>query len=366
LRKAFGAFAVLFLLVVALAPFRIKTARAGTITVPDDYPTIQAAINNANDGDTIFVRSGTYYEHVLVNKTVSLIGEDKDNTILNGTSIEPIMIVEANSARISSFRFEGWAFQDIVINATTGVTVIGNRISFNALGIDVENSVNATIENNIIDGFGLDNIGIMLAYSSECKIVNNTITNAVYDGIRLWFASSNLIHQNLLRTNDYGIFFHEANLNTISENVISESGGPGSYFESSSNNEILHNSFLNNYNHAKIFDRSINTWDNGFEGNYWSGYDGTDSDGDGVGDTPYIVDGSNQDNYPLMAPYMLGDINHDAIVDIFDVAKIAGIFGCSSIDPQYNPHCDVNEDGLIDIFDLVAIAVNFGKEWTPP
>jgi len=67
-----------------------------------------------------------------------------------------------------------------------------------------------------------------------------------------------------------------------------------------------------------------------------------------------------------MSPYIPGDINHDAIVDIFDVAKIAGIFGCSSINPQWNPHCDVNEDGVINIFDLVAVAVNFGKQWTQP
>jgi len=48
------------------------------------YSSIQEAINNADHGDTIFVSSGTYYENVVVNKTVSLIGEDVSSTIING------------------------------------------------------------------------------------------------------------------------------------------------------------------------------------------------------------------------------------------------------------------------------------------
>jgi pectin methylesterase-like acyl-CoA thioesterase len=47
---------------------RIQSAE---IIVPDQYPTIQAAVNSANDGDTIFVKAGTYYEHLVVNRTVS-------------------------------------------------------------------------------------------------------------------------------------------------------------------------------------------------------------------------------------------------------------------------------------------------------
>jgi parallel beta-helix repeat protein len=294
--------ALLFASMLTLA-FHVQPVHGGTITVPDDYPTIQEAVNAASESDTIFVKNGTYHENVVVNKTVSLIGEGKDNTILNGTTSEPIMIVEANHVKIRGFTFDGWAFRDIFINATTGVTVAENKIVFNGEGIDVENSVNTTVEDNIINGFGLDNIGIMLAYSTACSIVDNIITNAVYYGIRLWFASSNLIHQNLIRDNDYGIFFHEANLNTISENTISEIGGPGIYFESSSSNEILHNNFVNTYDQAMIYDNSVNTWDNGFEGNYWSDYNGTDSDQDGIGDTAYVIDANNTDHHPLMGMF---------------------------------------------------------------
>ncbi len=64
----------------------VKTAHASALTVPDDYPAIQTAINSANEGDTIFVKGGTYREQqLIINKTLSLIGENPDNTeiILN-------------------------------------------------------------------------------------------------------------------------------------------------------------------------------------------------------------------------------------------------------------------------------------------
>jgi len=65
----------------------VNFIRTVTRVVPDQYPTIQSAINNANDGDTIFVESGTYFEHIVVNRTVSLVGEDSQTTIVdaNGT-----------------------------------------------------------------------------------------------------------------------------------------------------------------------------------------------------------------------------------------------------------------------------------------
>ena len=49
-------------------------------------------------------------------------------------------------------------------------------------------------------------------------------------------------------------------------------------------------------------DEAVHTWDDGERGNFWSDYRGIDSNNDGVGDTPYIIDGLNQDRYPLMEP----------------------------------------------------------------
>jgi len=350
-------------------PAFLALARASTITVPDDYATIQEAIDNANEGGTVFVRNGTYYEHVVVNKTLSLIGESIDGTVLNSTDTDPfmpIMIIEADNVKMRGFTFEGWSLNNIYINAATGVVIVENRIVFNAMGILVENSVNITIENNVIVGFGLDNIGIMLDHSTECRITNNRITNAVYDGVRLWFSDNNLLSHNLVTNNDFGMFLHGSNGNTVSENTVSESGGPGMYFEEgSSNNVIVHNNFIDNWTPVGFWDSSANTWDNGCEGNYWSDYNGTDSDGDGVGETPYVIDSHNTDHYPLMNRYwILADVNHDLKIDILDVVRITAAYGTEPSSPEWNPHADIAAPfGKIDILDVVKCTSHYGRKW---
>jgi hypothetical protein len=87
-RKA--AFALLLLLSFVLLSFTLTVSVdcvAGTIVVPDDYLTIQDAINNAPEGAMVFVKKGTYSgpvnETIVINKTISLIGEDPQTTILN-------------------------------------------------------------------------------------------------------------------------------------------------------------------------------------------------------------------------------------------------------------------------------------------
>ena len=63
----------------------------------------------------------------------------------------------------------------------------------------------------------------------------------------------------------------------------------------------------------------------------------------------------------LVTITMVGDINADDIVDIFDCVKIALIYGATPDDPNWDPNADINNDNLIDIFDLVIIALHFGE-----
>jgi len=70
---------------------------------PGNYSTIQDAIDAASEGDTIFVYSGTYYESLQIDKTVTLTGEDKNNTFIDGDGSGNVVDVTADSVNINGF-----------------------------------------------------------------------------------------------------------------------------------------------------------------------------------------------------------------------------------------------------------------------
>ena len=82
-----GLFLILSFMIVIVPAVKFVRATPNTIVVPDDYSTIQAAINAASDGDTLFVKKGTYElpvnQTLVIYKTLSLMGEDAENTIIN-------------------------------------------------------------------------------------------------------------------------------------------------------------------------------------------------------------------------------------------------------------------------------------------
>jgi hypothetical protein len=122
---------------------------------------------------------------------------------------------------------------------------------------------------------------------------------------------------------------------------------------------------VNNTRQVSFIFGSFNDWNDTCEGNYWSDYNGTYSDYDGIGDTPYIIDNNNTDNYPLMNPYWIpADVNHDLKVGICDVVKITGAYGCTPSDPDWNPHADIAQPfGKIDILDIVLCTSHYGKKY---
>jgi pectin methylesterase-like acyl-CoA thioesterase len=121
MKKTAAALVTLLIVTVAAGVLPAK-AETRTIIVPDDYPTIQSAIDAASTGDTVFVRKGTYKELTLrINKALSLIGEDAVTTriTLNPPWIEyenPVPFdwsqishyddavkIEANNVKLSGF-----------------------------------------------------------------------------------------------------------------------------------------------------------------------------------------------------------------------------------------------------------------------
>lgn len=271
-------------------------------------PTIQEAINGAGEGDRIYVFSGIYYENVVVNKTVSLVGESRENTIIDGNRTGTVVYVTASNVAVTEF----------------------------------------TIRNSKLG-----------------------VTSGSFSGLHVYNASGLNISHNTIVNNDCGIWLDsESNSSTVSGNDITNNKYGVHISSTSLNNVIYHNNFINNTIQAGLDGLSNGVSDNGFEGNYWSDYNGTDLNGDGVGDTN--LPWQRFDYHPLMNRYWNpADINHDLRVDVKDIAAAARAFGSYPGNSLWNPHADITgpvylePDGKVDIRDIALVASNFGKIWAP-
>ena len=181
-------------------------------------------------------------------------------------------------------------------------------------GISLRNVQNVTVK-----GFSIKDcsFGFSLDYCSNITISGNNITGTwsslpfgmLPAGIFIWDGDYNIITGNRLENNSYGMYVGDhSEHNVIVGNTISGSTDEGIRLFDSSSNTFHHNNFDNTQN---VYDSgldhydylSINAWDDGEEGNFWSDYKGNDADSNGIGDTPYTLESRNQDRYPLMKPW---------------------------------------------------------------
>jgi parallel beta-helix repeat protein len=160
--------------------------------------------------------------------------------------------------------------------------------------------------------------GIHLGHSNNNSISNNNCCYNEFEGIVLFHSNNNHLFNNICSNSrayfSDGIYLYDSNENYISNNICSNNRNSIRLTDSNKNALYLNN-FINNTNIVESFN-SANTWNspskitytyNGknyenYRGNYWDDYKGTDSDGDGIGDIPYSIDG-DKDNYPLMETF---------------------------------------------------------------
>jgi parallel beta-helix repeat protein len=248
---------------------------------PNNYSTIQKAINAAQNGDTIFVFSDTYNGNILVNKTVTIIGEDKDTTIIEGDLTENNIKITADSVVIKSF-----------------------TIKKGIIGVYIIKSSGHEIKNNIIKS-NWEAIGLFQV--TDSKISQNTLSDNYFEGINPVESNENIIVGNEIKNNLYGLLLTESCNNSIYENTLRGNTRGIEALDQSYDNKIFHNNLISN-DEDNGYDDFSNTWDDDYPsgGNYWDDYTGEDSNGDGIGDTPYTIpgDGGNSDNYPLMEPFV--------------------------------------------------------------
>jgi len=310
---------MLTLVILSILTFSLNVepvkAEPKTIHVPTDCSTIQEAVDAASPGDTIYVYGGIYYENVIVNKAVSLIGENRSFTIVDGGETGNVFSIIRDNVSIKGFTIKnsGPLNTGIHLDDVNDCNITENDITDNYYGFRLDSSSNNTITGNNIKENNWE--GIRLYYSLNNSITENNITANNGCSIRLEHSSNNTIAGNNIKANNgCGIYLYYSSNNTITGNNIKANNGCGIRLEHSSNNNIYHNNFVNNARPPASTLNSTNVWDDGYPsgGNYWSDYTGSDfysgphqnkPNSDGIGDIPYVIDDSNQDNYPLMEPW---------------------------------------------------------------
>lgn len=191
-----------------------------------NFTTIETAIDTAQAGDTIIVLNGTYYENIVIDKQLSLIGIDKNTTILDGRQTGNVIKINAENVTIKGF------------------TIMHSGIYFPNSGINISSNYNTIQDNIILNNF----YGITLYKSSNNTIQQNTIQDNDHCGIYMTNSSINSILQNILRDHNYnGIGIYESSdFNIIKNNTFIQNGYCGINIRISSMNIIGGNNISNN------------------------------------------------------------------------------------------------------------------------
>ena len=356
--------AILFGVVLAVLPMSVSadavtyyvsptgndTSGDGSDTIP--WRTISHAISEAAPGDIIKVMddddeaTDDYVENVTVNKSLTIERYDDidanpqikardtnmtvfsvtaDGVIMRGLDVygamndyEPaIYLARVSNCTIRDIRC-GWDWEHmnsyaISLSYSNDNTVADNTCSNNTFGIQLHSSANNAVSGNTCNW---NDIAMFLFSSSHNTVSGNTCDSGKLSGISLYSSSSNMISGNICSPdNAIGMLLREANGNVISGNICSKNGRYGFILDSSNDNII----YLNDFSRSDVLvasEESINTWCSPTEFGYFYGtstqvneshmgnyYDdsGSDSDNDGIGDSPYSTDGDG-DKYRLVQP----------------------------------------------------------------
>jgi parallel beta-helix repeat protein len=245
--------------------------QAATVTVPDDYPSIQWAIDNATEGDTIVVKDGVYVENIVVNKRLTIKSENGFDNCIVKAGFGNVITITADYASITGFTFAGAGENEFLF---AGISINANHC-------------------RITDNLCLNNsVGIALYGANDNIIANNNITNNIF-GVRLYYSNNNLVYLNNFINVNNVYSYASSNLWNSPEQIIYQYSG-----------KTFINYLGNYWNDYRDDEPSEFAGEDLPPSGYMPLNNYLDLDDDGVGDISYTTyTDSDKDYYPLMKPF---------------------------------------------------------------
>jgi parallel beta-helix repeat protein len=226
--------------------------------VPTDFPTIQDAINNAADGDTIYVHNGTYLENVIVNKPVSLVGENETLTFVDGHGVGPAIEVTAENVSISGFTFGNGTYGDggtaVLLYKVRYVNLTFNVAVSSYAGVSLVNSSMNSVQGTSVSAC---NVSLCLNFSDSNILFKNTLMSSALAGIYLWSSSNNTVEENGVTDGGaYGIYLNRSHHNKLLANMVKGCSN-GVLLDYSDDNTLAGNNMTSNQYNFGVLGASL-------------------------------------------------------------------------------------------------------------
>ena len=293
-----------------------------------NYSTIQDALNNASNGDIIYIFSGLYEENIIIDTSVILVGENRNTTIIDGCRNDNVMSIYSDDVKVEEITIQNakndFYHSGIKITDAYNVSIINNNIQNNhGFGISIHDAIDAEIliEGNLINNnsYGIyiiessnfdissnsilnNSDGIYVVQSNNIKFINNTIHNYGL-GIHISNSFDIIIYQNLIIDNSNGIYNYDSTNIIISGNIVKENRWYGIWFRDSSESAVSENTIYKNVDIGVFFDNSS---DNFIDENLIFDND------DGVyleRSSRNIIENNNFKNYKLNAYFVASSVS---------------------------------------------------------
>ena len=252
---------------------------------PGNYSKIQDAIDNTTNGDTVYVYNGWYNEHnIIINKSISVIGQDKETTVIDGGGHHDTVCIEAEQITLSGFTIEDdgpahfYRIGVVITYPAQNIFIHDNIITKNYMGISIYSTDyrlnNISIyDNNIVDNkYGINNVGWD---HSNIKIFNNIISD---NELGIDIGHNYSIYENQITNNNVGLSAAAGHLTYIFHNFVKDNT-VGLKIYNFQDAYIYENNFINNKFHTSVSrqglfsDRKIlRTITQNWSKNYWDTY----------------------------------------------------------------------------------------------